>query len=267
MRALLAEDSKMMSDYLSAILQRLGFVTIDVAKDGVEAVRLLGSSQYNLIIIDRNMPGMSGVEVLQNLRYSPIPISAPILMVTGSADRELVEIIRRDNLPISGIVAKPFTFDTFKEKYDRIAAQVRGANRKATAPESSITDLGDEIKRYDGDLFSAMVVKKPEFLGIAFKGVASRTDMILIKRCFDEAVLSSDGVIAVNTVEVSEYDAFFIGFFLMFAGTIIEGGREIRLITRSDGMLMRLGIDRIITTHLDAAEFYQSVGYDFDGGE
>ena len=267
MRALVAEDSKLMSEYLSAILQQLGFDGIDVAKDGKEAVRLLGSSQYNLIILDRNMPGMSGVEVLQNLRYSPIPISAPILMVTGSADRELVEIIRRDNLPVAGVIAKPFTFDTFKEKYDRIAGQVRGANSRDTAPKSAITDLGDGIRRYDGDLFSAMVVRKQEFLGIAFKGVASRADMILIKRCFDEAVSSSNGVIAVNTVEVSEYDAFFIGLFLMFAGTIIEGGREVRLITRSDGMLIRLGIDRIITTHLDAAEFYQSVGYDVDDGE
>ena len=267
MRALVAEDSKMMSEYLSAILQKLGFDAIDVANDGREAVRLLGSSQYNLIILDRNMPGMSGVEVLQNLRYSPIPITAPVLMVTGSADRELVEIIRNENLPVAGIVAKPFTFETFKEKYDRIAGQVRGANRKVATSESTITDLGDGIKRYDGDLFSAMVVKKPEFLGLAFKGVASRTDMILIKRCFDEAVSSSNAVIVVNTAEVSEYDAFFIGFFLMFAGTIIEGGREVRLITRSDGMLMRLGIDRIITTHLDAAEFYQTVGYDLDGCE
>ncbi len=267
MRVLVAEDSKMMSEYLSSILQKLGFDAIDVAKDGREAVRLLGSSQYNLIILDRNMPGMSGVEVLQNLRYSPIPISAPILMVTGSADRELVEIIRNENLPVAGIVAKPFTFDTFKEKYDRIAGQVRGANRKADAPAGAITDLGGRVKRYDGDLFSAMVVKKCEFLGIAFKGIASRTDMILIKRCFDEAVSSSNGVIAVNTIEVSEYDAFFIGFFLMFAGTVIESGREVRLITRSDGMLMRLGIDRIITTHLDASEFYQSVGYDLDDGE
>ena len=80
MRVLVAEDSKMMSEYLSSILQKLGFDAIDVAKDGREAVRLLGSSQYNLIILDRNMPGMSGVEVLQNLRYSPIPISAPILI-------------------------------------------------------------------------------------------------------------------------------------------------------------------------------------------
>ena len=210
--------------------------------------------QYNIIILDRNMPGMSGIDVLHGLRFIPTPITAPIMIVTGSADRELVEVIRRDNLPVTGIIAKPFTFETFKEKYDRIAGQVRGANRKSVAPESTASDIGDGIKRYDGDLLSGMVVRKPEFLGLAFKGIASRADRILIKRCFDEAVSSSNCLIAVNTVEVSECDAFFIGFLLMFAGAVIEGGREVRLITQSDGMLMRLGIDRIVSTHLEASE-------------
>ena len=267
MRALVAEDSKMMSEYLSSLLQKLGFSAVDIAKNGKEASRLIADSHYNLIILDRHMPEMSGIEVLQNFRYSPVSVSAPILMVTGSADRELVEIIRRENLPVAGIIAKPFTFDTFKEKLDRVASVVRGANLKAAIPESTSAEAGDGVKRYDGDLLSAMVVKKPEFLGLAFKGVASRGDMILIKRCFDEVVSSSSGLIAINTTEVSEYDEFFIGFFLMFAGTIVERGREVRLITRSDGMLIRLGVDRIVTTHLDASEFYKSVGCEFDGDD
>ena len=49
------------------------------------------------------------------------------------------------------LTQKPFTFDKFKEKYDRIAGQVRGANRKADAPAGAITDLVDGVKRYDGD--------------------------------------------------------------------------------------------------------------------
>ena len=46
MRALVADDSKMMSEYLSAILQRLGFDAIDVAKDGREAVRFLAAQLF-----------------------------------------------------------------------------------------------------------------------------------------------------------------------------------------------------------------------------
>ncbi len=188
-------------------------------------------------------------------------------MVTGSADRELVEIIRNENLPVAGFIAEPFTFDTFKEKYDRIAGQVRGAKRKADAPTGAITDISNGIIRYDGNLCLAMIVKKLKFLGVAFKFVASCTDMVLIKRCFDEAVSCSNSAIAVNPVGVSEYVSFFIGFFLIFAGTVNEAGREVRLITRSDGMLMRLGIDQIITTYLDASEFYHSVRYDVDSDE
>ena len=138
MRALVAEDSKMMSEYLNSLLQKLGFSAVDIAKNGKEASRLIADSHYNLIILDRHMPEMSGIEVLQNLRYSPVSVSAPILMVTGSADRELVEIIRRENLPVAGIIAKPFTFDTFKEKFDRVASVVRGANLKAAIPRKNI---------------------------------------------------------------------------------------------------------------------------------
>ncbi len=64
MRALVAEDTKMMSVYLSSILKKLEFNAIDVANNGNEAAKFLGSNKYNIIIFDRNMPGMSGLEVL-----------------------------------------------------------------------------------------------------------------------------------------------------------------------------------------------------------
>lgn len=80
MRVLLVEDEKRLTDALAHILKKEGFVT-DVANDGVEGYYLAETNNYDVIILDRMLPGKEGVEILRDLRSNNI--KTPVIFLTA----------------------------------------------------------------------------------------------------------------------------------------------------------------------------------------
>jgi two-component system response regulator len=92
---------------------------IVTAEDGVEALeRLFGAGVApgelpELVILDLNLPKLSGREVLQRLRTDPSTRTIPIIVLTTSGDdRDMVESLQ---LGVNGYVGKPVTFNEFAD--------------------------------------------------------------------------------------------------------------------------------------------------------
>ena len=86
-----------------------------VASDGVDALEMLRSgrvpSDRRLILLDLNMPRMSGIELLRELRRDATLHSIPVVVLTTSDDeRDKVEAY---NLHVAGYLVKPVTFTSF----------------------------------------------------------------------------------------------------------------------------------------------------------
>ncbi|MEI8393338.1 MAG: hemerythrin family protein [Rhodospirillaceae bacterium] len=116
-----------------------------------------------------------------------------------------------------------------------------------------------------GSMLGVRVVITNEFAGISFKGTSSPTDSaILAKGC--EIINSSlSAVIVACFEEMEEFDEQFIGHLLILLGTFIEDGRNVYMITGTEGLcasqLRRLEIDKIIKSFHTSEEFYQEVGF------
>jgi two-component system chemotaxis response regulator CheY len=90
MRILIVEDSPTMRQMIAMALRRLRGIEIDEAGDGVEGLKKLKSSEYNLLISDINMPIMDGLKLVGLVRQDPRYTSIPIIIVTtesGAEDR------------------------------------------------------------------------------------------------------------------------------------------------------------------------------------
>jgi two-component system chemotaxis response regulator CheY len=118
MRALVVDDSSAMRAILGMTLKRRGFEILQ-AKDGMDALNVLGSSgTVELILIDWNMPGMNGLELLRRIRQQSQYAGAQILMVTTETGTgQMSEAL---SAGANEYIMKPFTPDVVMDKLEML---------------------------------------------------------------------------------------------------------------------------------------------------
>tara|TARA_R110002167_G_scaffold82282_6_gene224563 strand:- start:2284 stop:2619 length:336 start_codon:yes stop_codon:yes gene_type:complete len=104
------------------LLRDLGFNNTVEADDGMTALPILQSGSIDFLVTDWNMPGMSGLELLQKVRAEPSLAKLPVLMVTAEAKRE--QIILAAQAGVNGYVVKPFTAAVLKEKIEKVFERI-----------------------------------------------------------------------------------------------------------------------------------------------
>lgn len=122
MKILIVDDFSTMRRIIKNLLRDLGFTNTTEADDGNSALPLLQSSQFDFLITDWNMPGMTGIDLLKSVRADPKLANLPVLMVTAEAKRE--QIIEAAQAGVNGYVVKPFTAAALKEKIEKIFERV-----------------------------------------------------------------------------------------------------------------------------------------------
>ena len=111
-RVLVADDSKTMRTILCRSLAAAGIPAVTEAADGSEAVALFVPGQFDLVLTDWNMPRMSGLEVVQDIRVRDKKV--PIIMITTEAEKS--RVLQAIGAGVSDYLIKPFTTDTLREK-------------------------------------------------------------------------------------------------------------------------------------------------------
>ncbi len=124
MKILIVDDFSTMRRIIKNLLRDLGFENTDEADDGTTALPMLKEGNYDFLVTDWNMPGMSGIDLLKAIRSDESLSSLPALMVTAEAKRE--QIIEAAQAGVNGYVVKPFTAQILKEKIDKIFERVEG---------------------------------------------------------------------------------------------------------------------------------------------
>ncbi len=118
MRILIVDDFSTMRRIIKNILRQLGFNNVQEADDGATAWPKLQSEPFDLVITDWNMPKMSGLDLLKNIRNDENLKDIPVLMVTAEALKE--NIIEAVKAGVSNYIIKPFTAETMQEKLEKI---------------------------------------------------------------------------------------------------------------------------------------------------
>ena len=87
-KILLSDDDPVILKYLSAVLEKFDYRYI-TATNGIEAIERVKTYSPDLILLDVMMPEMDGLEVCKKLKGDPTTHHIPIIIMTGSIDREL----------------------------------------------------------------------------------------------------------------------------------------------------------------------------------
>jgi two-component system chemotaxis response regulator CheY len=128
LRVLVVDDERSVVKILRMMLANIGVTQIFTAKDGMEALEFLGAcdEMVNTIICDWNMPRMSGIKLLEQVRTTSPDMA--FVMVTGRATLDAVYDAK--SLNVTAFVAKPFSQDEIKKKLELVVRQI-GAQEAA----------------------------------------------------------------------------------------------------------------------------------------
>lgn len=104
-RILIVDDIQANRDLLVRRLERQGHQTV-VAESGSEALSLLASTPFDLVLLDIMMPGMDGYETLQRIKEDPTLLHIPVVMITAVDETE--SVVRCIELGAADYLSKPF---------------------------------------------------------------------------------------------------------------------------------------------------------------
>jgi len=124
MKILVVDDFSTMRRIIKNLLQDLGYMNISEADDGNTALPVLKKGGIDFLVTDWNMPGMTGIELLRQVRADDKLSTLPVLMVTAEQKRE--QIVEAAEAGVNGYIVKPFTAQTLKEKIDKIFERIDG---------------------------------------------------------------------------------------------------------------------------------------------
>lgn len=136
MRILVAEDDTALASFVRKGLEAEQYA-VDCAEDGIAAGAMARQQDYDLLILDLNLPGSSGMEVLAGLRAEKP--SVPVLVLTArSGVEDRVKVL---DLGADDYLTKPFSFS-------ELSARVRALLRRSQQPSEAILRIEDlELNR------------------------------------------------------------------------------------------------------------------------
>lgn len=130
-RILVAEDDASVSRFLKNGLEEERYA-VDVATDGDEAQHMAVEFDYDLVILDLNLPRVDGLKVLKQLRKEKP--SLPVIVLTGRSGVD--DRVRGLDLGADDYLVKPFALS-------ELAARVRALMRRGERPVSSVLKVAD----------------------------------------------------------------------------------------------------------------------------
>ena len=131
MKILIVEDEAKTGDYLKQGLSEAGF-TADLVRNGVDGMHEGLAGDHDLLILDVNLPGLDGWQVLQALRAAGRDL--PVLFLT--ARDQVADRVKGLELGADDYLVKPFAFS-------ELLARVRTLLRRGRARESAVLAIAD----------------------------------------------------------------------------------------------------------------------------
>ena len=144
MRVLLVEDDQMMAKNIENMLNSEGFnvFTTEYGEEGLDLGKLY---EYDVIILDLNLPDISGFDVLRKLRSSKI--STPVLILSGLSETD--DKIRGFGVGADDYLTKPFNKEELTARLNAIVRRSRGHSRSVIQTGRLLVDLDSKCATID----------------------------------------------------------------------------------------------------------------------
>ena len=191
MRLLLVEDDLPLAEALTALLAGSGHA-VDCVHDGLGAEALLLAEQFELVILDLNLPGLDGLSLLRRIRGRTPSPAVMILTARGAPE----ERVRGLDLGADDYLSKPFDVREFE-------ARVRSLLRRQAGLRSSVVRLGGVELDLTSRQFAAegVVLDLPPRERALLELFFQRAGKVVAKEAIVQSLTSLDDLLSDNAIE------------------------------------------------------------------
>jgi two-component system chemotaxis response regulator CheY len=118
MKVLVVDDYSTMRRIIRNLLNQIGYIEIDEACDGNEALAKLRAAHYALVISDWNMEPMTGYDLLKQVRADDKLKKTPFIIVTAESKTE--NLVAAKHAGVDNYIVKPFNAATLQQKINAV---------------------------------------------------------------------------------------------------------------------------------------------------
>jgi two-component system, chemotaxis family, chemotaxis protein CheY len=115
-RALIVDDAEYTRTMTISMLHSINVHDIVEADCATAALDILRGRDIDIVLLDVVMPGMTGLEMLKELRADPTIAMKKVILVTAAADAKTILLARAHSTRADAIIVKPFSVLTLKRK-------------------------------------------------------------------------------------------------------------------------------------------------------
>ena len=125
LNVLIVDDDALVQKLVKDVLVIIGFEKISVVSRADKAIEIIAGEQFDLIICDWRMPGMTGIEFVKHIRNLPICMNTfvSIIMLTGNAEEK--NIVEARDIGVTEYLVKPFRAKDLCERIIEIIKRPR----------------------------------------------------------------------------------------------------------------------------------------------
>lgn len=191
MRLLLVEDDLPLAEALKSLLVSSGYA-VDCVHDGEAAKSLVAAEQFDLMILDLNLPELDGLSVLKAMRAAGNRAAVMILTARGAAE----DRVRGLDLGADDYMAKPFDIREFE-------ARVRSLLRRQAGLRSSTVTLGALSLDLTSRQFSGngQAMDLPPRERALLELMLMRAGKVVAKEAIVQSVTSLEDILSDNAIE------------------------------------------------------------------
>jgi two-component system, sensor histidine kinase and response regulator len=179
---LIIEDSKTFAEYLSDVISKENYKTT-IAITGKQGLDSLKKFNYNLVLLDMELPDCTGIDILKSIRLTHNQTELPVIFISATTDEH--KIIESLEYGGNDFISKPFSEITLKIKIKNLlqlqhSSMQLAANLKIQEEQNiQLQKLADELSQMnkDKDLFISILVHD---LKNPFNALLGLTDVLLL---------------------------------------------------------------------------------------
>lgn len=191
MRVLVVEDDLPLAEALTTLLTTSGYA-VDCVHDGASAEALAAAEQFDLVILDLNLPEMDGLAVLHAMRKRSNAAAVMILTARGAAE----DRVRGLDLGADDYMAKPFDVREFEARVRSLLRRQAGL-RSVTVTIGTLT-LDLTTRQFcAGDIALDLPPRERALLEL----LVTRAGKVVTKEAIVQSVTSLEDMLSDNAIE------------------------------------------------------------------